>query len=116
MLVRQKGVWPLLITTFMLMSCVDFEGIVEDVANAMVGDVAKAMVEDVAKAEVAIEKEFGGEVSFSWEMVNGEITYIHVDFLEPPRGKIAIGALTERLQKLVAENVKRPVPKVTVSF
>ncbi len=100
MLVRQKGVWPLLITTFMLMSCFDFEG----------------MVEDVAKAEVAIEKEFGGEVSFSWEMVNGEITYIHVDFLEPPRGKIAIGALTERLQKLVAENVKRPVPKVTVSF
>ncbi len=100
MLVRQTGVWPLLITTFMLMSCVDFEGMVEDVANA----------------EVAIEKEFGGEVSFSWEMVNGEITYIHVDFLEPPRGKIAIGALTERLQKLVAENVKRPVPKVTVSF
>lgn len=100
MLVRQKGVWPLLITTFMLMSCVDFEG----------------MLEDVAKAEIAIEKEFGGEVSFSWEIVNGEITYIHVDFLEPPRGKIAIGALTERLQKLVAENVKRPVPKVTVSF
>lgn len=100
MLVRQKGVWPLLIITFMLMSCVDFEG----------------MLEDVAKAEIAIEKEFGGEVSFSWEIVNGEITYIHVDFLEPPRGKIAIGALTERLQQLVAKNVRRPVPKVTVSF
>lgn len=100
MLVRQKRVWPLLITTFMLMSCVDFE----------------AMVEDVAKAKVAIDKEFGGEVSFSWKIVNGEITYIHVDFLEPPRGKIAIGALTERIQKLVAENVRRPVPKVTVSF
>ncbi len=108
MLVRQKGVWPLLITTFMLMSCVDFEGVFEFMFEGM--------VEDVAKAEVAIEKEFGGEVSFSWEIVNGEITYIHVDFLEPPRGKIAIGALTERLQKLVAENVKRPVPKVTVSF
>lgn len=100
MLVRQKGVWPLLITTFMLMSCVDFEG----------------MLEDAASAEIAIEKEFGGEVSFSWEIVNGEITYIHVDFLEPPRGKIAIGALTERLQQLVAKNVRRPVPKVTVSF
>ena len=100
MLVRQKGVWPLLITTFMLMSCVDFEG----------------MGEDVSKAKVAIEKEVGGEVSFSWEMVNGEITYIHVDFLESPRGKIAIGALTERIQKLVAENFRRPVPKVTVSF
>ena len=48
MLVRQKRVWPLLITTFMLMSCVDFEG----------------MGEDVAKAKVAIEKEFGGRSLF----------------------------------------------------
>jgi hypothetical protein len=77
----------------------------------------REMNEDAAKAKAAIEKEFGGEVGLSWNITNGKITRIEVVFAKLPTGHSGITSeMKSRIQEIVEENFRRPVPKISVSM